>query len=378
MKIGFGRQFGFAVMLASSATLLWAEEPVRPRSAPVTFSGPKSDAVSTNLNDLRTPITPLQEMEGQLKRSFQDPDKSRPAPNFRENRRISQQGQAARQKSFKENLNQRAEAMFLDPGLYDPAKEDEALFQLDKSTGKKSKDSLERALGLPEERTRPGVTNQARARNLFGEKIPERPDELGRDSKFVKPPKNGRYAPAELDQSSGGLPSATTAGSASNPDRNPAARSSDRSSLSGFKSPLTRPQSGAESRLEEFKKLLEGPRATPPPIARGGFATTPAANYGGPAASYSSPATPARPATSPNSSMPEWSAFRSPTKDQPQGDFARSAGLVGKLEKPAGLPEFPAPTASIAPATALPTMVTSPTPAKKISKPTFKLPQRGF
>lgn len=379
MKNSFGHRIGFALLLLiSSGLMVGAEEPARPRSAPIVFSGPKSDSVSTNLNDLRAPGTPLQDMEMQLKRSFEGLDKSRPGPDFRESRRINLQGQAVKRKSLKDSLNQRAEDMFLNPDLYDADKESEAFFQLDKSMDpnkQKPKTSLER-YNDQQDRSRMAVTNRAAGRTLFGEKNPGRSGELEYDSKAVKPFKTGRYTEAEANDSLSLFSRATTNGSLSGVERSASTRNADRFGRA-LKDPVTRPQTGAETRMEEFKRLLEGPRNPSPAADRSGFAATPTANYGATSSGYPGAAssTVSRPVTA-SSPAPEWSGFRSPTKDEPKADFARSAGLVGKLEKPLGLPEFPTPTASMAPAIA--PAAPAPSPIKKFPNATFKLPQRRF
>ena len=53
------------------------EEPARQRGAPIIFSEPKSDTVSTNLNQLDLKASPFKDLESDLKKPFQIFDSGR-------------------------------------------------------------------------------------------------------------------------------------------------------------------------------------------------------------------------------------------------------------------------------------------------------------
>ena len=376
MNIGFGNRIGsVALLLLSSSAMICAEEPARSRGTPITFSGPKSDVVSTNLNDLRKSATPLQDLESQLKLPFPGFDAPRPEPGFRESRRIQQQPQPLNRKTIKDSLNERAEDMFLNPELYDADKEDEAIFQLDKlsldPSRKRPRNSFER-FDEQQQRERATLTNRASPNKLFGEKILGRPDELKDESKAFNPYKP-EYSDVESAGSLSAFPRIATNNSAMTGERSVSLRNSEAFNRA-LDNSLSRQQTAANARMEEFKRILEGPRYTPPTAARS--ATTAAtANY-----LTTSPAPPTTVPAASRSAMtsgssPEWSAFKSTAKTEPKPDFAKSAGLVGSLEKLQGLPEFPAPTKTFEPAKP----VSTPSiPVKKNPAATFKLPQRGF
>jgi len=370
MNIGFGNRIGYvALLLLSGSAMICAEEPPRSRGTPITFSGPKSDVVSTNLNDLRKSATPLQDLESQLKLPFQGLDVARPEPDFRESHRIPPQAQPLNRKTLKESLNQRAEDMFLNPELYDAEKEDEALFQLDKLSldpnRKKPKNSFEQF--DEQQRDRAAMTNRASLNKLYGDKNLGRPDELKDDSRAFKPFKP-EYSDVDSAGSLSAFPRVATNNSAMTGDRSVSLRNPE-----VFNRALddsgSRQQTAASARMEEFKRILEGPRYTPPNTTRSASTAAPA-NY-----LTASPAPAASRSTTTSGPTPEWSAFRSTSKPEAKPDFVKSAGLVGSPEKLQSLPQFPAPTTAFEPAKPA---VTTPAPLKKNPAATFKLPQRRF
>lgn len=372
MNMGFTSRIGFVtLLLLGSAGWIHAEEPARSKGAKVIFSGPAADATSTNLNDLRTSAKPFQDLESGLKQPFQGGNDSRPGPNFKEHRRLQQQARPQTRQNLKDDLNQRAEEMFLNPSLYDAAKEDEAIFQLDKNT---KKNSLER-FNDQQNLERATFTNRTGNTRLFGEQNFGRPEETKGDGKFVKPFKTGRTTDSGLTESMSQFPNAGTNSGVGNPEQTTSFRSPDAFGRN-FKDPIARPQTGAEARMEEFKRILEGPRYKAP-AAGNAFATTPANNYRNTGTSASA-ATSSRTAPT-TSSATEWSAFKPQTKTDPKSDFVKSAGIVGTPDKLQALPEFPATTAAVPPA-----MGTTPPPMapsvsiKKKPVSTFKLPQRRF
>jgi hypothetical protein len=372
MNICSNRLIGLvALLLASGGATSRSEEPVRARGTAINFSAPKSDAVSTNLSELRTPVSPFQNLESNLKSPFEALQKPPPGPDFRENRKLIQHNQALQKKSLKDSLNERAEQMFLNPEQFEGETGDEAFFQMSKDSldpyQKKPKNSLER-YNDRQERDRLMFTNQAARKNLFAEKVPGHPDNLKPDDSLTKPFKIGGYTGGDGNDSLSLFSRTATNNSSLSPERSTSIRNPAMFNRAIEDAGIRR-RPEAEDRMEDFKRLLEGPRYTPPtPTARSSFAT-PAAN----GSTAANPDTTAVRTTVTPATTTEWSAFKSTPKDDPRNDFTASAGLVGKLERPQSLPEFPSATKTLAPTT---TPAPAPTPIKNISHPIFKIPQR--
>lgn len=363
-----------ALLVVVDLVAFCADEPARGRGATINFSAPKSDAGSTNLNELRTPVSPFQSLEATLKSPFETPQKTPSGQSFRDNRKFLQQNQTVNRKPLKDQLNRRAEEMFLNPEQFEGDEGNDAFFQLSKDSldpyQKKPKNSLER-YNDRQERDRMVLTNQSASRNLFGEKNPI-PSDAGRgDSRAVKPLKVGGFADDDRSDSLSAFPRATTNGSSLNPERSGLTRNSD-----GFtrpiEDPIARRSSDAGARMEDFKRLLEGSRYTPPATPVRSSAAASGVNF---SATTSGNSTASR-AAAISSPSTEWSSFKPAAKEDPRDEFATSAGLVGKLEKPHSLPEFPVAAKTLSPVTtaALP----EPTPVKKVPHSTFKVPQRRF
>jgi hypothetical protein len=375
MKICAHKQVvGLAALLVVVAlSALSADEPARSRGAAINFSAPQSDAVSTNLNDLRTPTSPFQNLEATLKSPFQSLEKPAPSQSFRDNRKFHQQNQTLNRKPLKDQLNKRAEAMFLNPELFEGDEGDDAFFQLSKDSldpyQKKPKNSLER-YNVRQERDRMVLTNQAGAKNLLGAKAAAQFDAERPDANPGKPLGIGGYADDLRNVPPSVFPRAATNSSLSS-ERSVMARTPEGYSRP-FEDPMVRRRSDADTRMEDFKRLLGGSRYTPPPTSARSSGSSAAANFGVTTAgnNASSHTTPAP------TSISEWSAFKKVTKEDDRNDFATSAGLVGRLEKPHGLQEFPAATKALAPVTTA--TMPEPTPVKKVVRSTFKVPQRRF
>lgn len=361
------------MLVVVTLSALSADEPARSRGAAINFSAPKSDAVSTNLNDLRTPTSPFQNLEATLKSPFQSLEKPVPSQSFRDNRKFLQQNQTLNRKPLKDQLNKRAEAMFLNPELFEGDEGDDAFFQLSKDSldpyQKKPKNSLERYNAL-QERDRMVLTNQASAKNLLGAKTPAQSEAGLSEANAVKPLGTGGYAEDLRNVSLSVFPRATTNSSLSS-ERSVVARAPEGYSRP-FEDPMVRRRSDADTRMEDFKRLLGGARYTPPPTSARSSGSSAAANLGvttaGNNSSIHAPSAP--------TSSREWSAFKKTTKEEDRDDFATSAGLVGRLEKPHGLQEFPTATKALAPVTTA--TMPEPAPVKKAIQSTFKVPQRRF
>lgn len=351
-----------------------AEEPTPSRGAAVNFSAPKADSISTNLSDLRTPASPFQNLESTLKSPFDSMNSPGKQPTFRESRRIMEQHQSLNKKSVKDSLNERAEQMFLDPDSAKGDQGEEAFFQLSKDSldpyKKKPKNSLERYSDR-QERDRLIQTNQANTKNLFNDKNAGLIGSTKFDGQKIRPLR-ADYADGDRSRSLNPYPRVNlSSNDTAMATRDLGSRSSELFPNS-IESPIVHRRSDADTRMEDFKRLLEGSRYVSP--APGAQSPNPssAANYGTTAYGNDSSL---RARSVPASTTSGWSAGQPTSKVNVRDDFATSAGLVGKLEKLQSVPEFPAATKTLAPIT---TPAYTPVPVKKPTISTFKIPQRGI
>lgn len=353
----FNFRLGFvALLILGSGLLLRAETPPRSRGTPIIFSAPKSDAISSNLNELRTPASPFLEMESNLKKPFDLFDSGKPSgSHYPALRTLSPPPQPdVKRKSYKDTLNERAEEMFLEPKLHQGETDDD-LYKFDDGAldpyGRKSKSSLDRYY----ERVDRAMTNR-----------PARPD-LGNPGLDSRDPLNRNNlnpfaAPADPDitrrSTDNKLRPFATPNNALNPspenifgersdqaDRNLANRPS--SSFSNSREPK-------ETRLENFKRLLEGPgqSRSGSPIQSGNYAITPARSTAAPASTGSG-----------------HNGYKPANSTTPANSFSKSAGLVGTPASPLGIPDYAASSVN----SAVPPQSTKPAPPS-----TFNIPKRRF
>jgi hypothetical protein len=323
------------------------EEPARRTAAPIIFSSPQSDTVSSNLNQMSVKSSPLLNLESDLKKPFQVFE-SAPAARFRPPAKLSAPpAPVVNSKKLKELLDKRAEELYLSP---DAAPDDDLLkdsstadpfSRTPKTAVERYYDRLDRAGTL---------TNQARSGDLFGEKPV-------RDSSALSPDRP--FNPLDEEKFSA--------------VRNLRFQSNAFSDRGGLYSQELKPRTfgdvfgvgpsdtserftrSKESRLDNFKRLLDGSSApsrndfnTPPP-------TTPSVTYK-PGPAYAPAA------------APVWSSTPTPVQGS---SFSSSAGVVGAPARPQGLPDFAVSASSLATTP----QVSAP---KSLPPPTFKVPKRQF
>lgn len=351
-------RLGFiALFILSSGSLLCAETPPRSRGTTIIFSAPKADTVSSNLNELRTPSSPFLEMENNLKKPFDLFDSSKPKGSHYPALRTPPPQPEVKRKSYKDVLNERAEEMFLEPTLHQGETDDD-LYKLDDGSldpyGRKSKSSLDRYY----DRVDRALTNRPSGSALGSSTGLDSKDPLNRnnlnpfassaDPDIPRRSTDNRLRPF-------GSPNNAMTASPENAfgDRS-LLNQSDRSSANRSSSSFSNSREPKETRLENFKRLLEGPSQSRAgsPVRSGSYATTPAR----------SSATPAAAGTS-------YNGYKPASSTAPANSFSKSAGLVGAPASPQGLPDYTAP--SLNSGTPLPT--TRPTPPS-----TFQIPKRRF
>lgn len=353
-----GLRFGLVTLLTiGGVALVSAQSADRPRGNAIILSGPKSDIVSSNLNELRAPASPFREMESSLKKPFELFEPSKPGQgSYPALRTMSPPAPEMKRKSQKELLNQRAEEMFLESGLH-PGETDDDLFKSGDSQdsadplARKPKTTLDRYY----DRMDRAMTNRASGTDTLGS---------NRDSQNLLNPNNSNpFADrATLDSQRNPAGNRLRPLSTANDfkrdsvfgDRNFGSQS-DSSLLNKSDSYYPSYREQKVDRLDAFKQLLEGPGAPPrsgSPLPGGNYGSSPARSGG------------VAPALSGFNSKPANNGL-------PVNSFAKSAGLVGAPGTPQGLPDYTASTKSLHPDPT--TQSTKPPTA-----PTFNIPKRRF
>ncbi len=354
MKLRFRNYAGLAaIFLAGGLALAHTEEPARQRGTPIIFSEPKSDTVSSNLNQLDSKTSPFKGLESDLKKPFEIFDSRRSIGNFRPpSSLIAPSAAPASNRRIKELIDKRAEMMLLGADSGDPDWVGDDPFKTLEDTldasGRKPKTPLDRYYNRLD-RERAAFTNEVRNTDLFGNnKDADGKDQLG-----------GSF----LDKFSGGDRKASGS-SVSRLSTNATANSSFFADprkpksfddlLGGHPNNLAERNFGIkETRLDEFKRLLDRP------------AYAPSTNLYSP----SLPLVGAVVRPAPVSSWPAWSS--SSVTANPRESFTGRVGLVGAPPELQNLPSFAVTTPSLNP---MPAPVTQPKPPTS----TFSLPKRQF
>jgi hypothetical protein len=366
---------GLVVALSSIA----AEEAPRSQGTKIIFSAPKSDTVSSNLSELRDPALPFRKLESGLKKPFEvfDPvgrGDVRPA------RAPVPPPQAIPKRTIKEQMNDRAEEMFLNPELFENSKDDKELFGLTEEDVDPYKTKPRNALDRYQdrmERDRPGLTNNSsRTTDLFS----EQKDALDRNDsvRFGLKPLN----PVEETTPPGNQPPRRDAfANTTDQEWNTAGRTVPRAFDSGLSenpdSFQNRPRSNpVETRREGFQRLLQDPAYARSGASANASAANSSAGAYNPYLNPYQTTTPPRPSAAPT---PSWNTR--PVAVSGAGgasdSFSKTVGLVGEPVQPKPMPEFTvsatfkdlnsAPAPQPAPAVATPKR-----PAK------FQIPQRTY
>ncbi|HEX5222653.1 MAG TPA: hypothetical protein VFZ59_24065 [Verrucomicrobiae bacterium] len=285
MRVGAAYQVGLTLALlgAGQWTLPAADEAPKPRQAPIVFSTPKSDTVSSNLNQIGTKSSSLRSLESGLTKPFEIFDSSRPVQPPARFAPVTPSTPAVNNRKLKDVLDRRAEESYLLAEDDEPETSRETSREgtrpdresLDPVTGRR-KTSLDRYYDRID-RMRAGVTNQtSRSNGLFGDQ--DDPDEKD-DSKSRR---SGSFLDRELSVNARALGRMSNSASASeggwfSSDRLKPRNSGDLYELGRVEQPAPRTTVRAkDTRLEEFKRLLDGPGygsrnmdATAPPSSTG-------------------------------------------------------------------------------------------------------------
>lgn len=365
--------------LGASGLMSVADEPARDKGAPIIFSEPgaaKSSLMSSNLSELRKPQAPLRQLETDLNRPlglFQFNDANNIARPFRP----ATPPPAAKKKSAKEDLNEKVENAYLFQGLNGAnTLNDDDLFGLSDKDSDSNKSSPRKTLERYYDRldqARGAVTNQT------GESLSRSGDSLGLEKVevVVKPENtkaNNEVRP-EANVSLGRnayLPSVlpnSESISASRMNENIGMYRNAKTSLGDSLSGSSPQLSAREARMEDFRRLLEGPRAlSATPDANVNSANS-SPNFNAPNPTMYSGDTTVRGS---GLSSPSLGSSPKMAPASPQQEFVKSANLMGDPLKPQGLSELKAlPGLQDAPRTLTP-------PIQQAPVSTFKIPKRRF
>ncbi|HNQ72236.1 MAG TPA: hypothetical protein PKN95_01365 [Verrucomicrobiota bacterium] len=352
-----------------------ADEPARDKGAPIIFSdssAPTARLMSSNLNELRKPQAPLRHFESDLNRPLDlfrfDGRNNVIAPH-----RPVTPPRPVERKSTKQQLNEAVEDAYLMQGLGGAKNlRDDELFGLDDKDADPYKPAPRRTLERYYDRldqARAAVTNQPSEAALSF-----------RDEPALEQSASGRKlgsrqlneSPAPVDAPRG--PNAYLPAIRSSAEGISARRLGENSSFnngvqSSWGDTFSRPPSRLserEARMENFKRLLEGPRSLAiPSRANPNPAYHQSGSYSSGAISSSAPTV-----SNPGPSSRSPGSGSNLTPAGPQQEFVKSGNLMGDPLKPQGLPELKA-----LPGLQDPQPVISP-PLQHAPVPTFKIPRR--
>ena len=175
------RQIGAAVMLIAAMTSgLLAQDRSRDRGAPIIFSSPKKDAISTNLHEVNQKESPFKNLESEIRKPFEMFDTGAPKPKFNHVRQTQAPAAPVNDSSLKAILEKSAEEQFLNGGnkgqedLNDPFKSPDRT--MDPLNNNKPKTALDRYYDRLE-KEQMGRTNNNSSTDLFGRKKDRTSDE---------------------------------------------------------------------------------------------------------------------------------------------------------------------------------------------------------
>lgn len=343
--------------LVAGSSGLRADEAPKGPPTPIIFSAPRSDTVSSNLNQIGTRSSALKNLESGLKQPFEMFDNSRSSGELQPPSRFTPATPSSpvlNNKKFKDALDKRAEESYLMSDDGDSALSGDDLSKSDPdafdSSGKRPKTSLDRYYDRID-RLKAGQTNQtSRGLDMFGDK------DSPSDKDDPKPKKSGGLFDRELSAN------ARVLGQMTNNISEGGRLFSDKLKPRGYGDifelgPVDSAQTTArtkDTRLDNFKRLLDGPgygprsefNAAPPPSSSG---------YQPPKSIVGAP-----------------SSSLSPSPQPVVGGYANPPGFSGAVGTPAGLPDYAASSPSL---TTTPPL---PQPAPKQPMPTFSIPRRRF
>lgn len=307
-----------------------AQDRSRDRGTPIIFSSPKTDTISTNLHEVSEKKSPFKNLESEIRKPFEIFDSGPTQPRFKPSPQINNAPQPVNRAGLKAILEKSAEEQFLNGNqsdqedLNDPFKSPDTT--MDPLRKNRSKTPLDRYYDRLEKEQ--GVrTNKSDTFDLFGNK-----KERTSDEKHALE-SNRHNAGREQDIYS------KTSGQASNnaATDNIFSRTGKMPEEGKFGATgggaVDRAMIRRETRMENFKKLLDGPAYSQSQPQNNNYHPK-AANYGSGESSSQRPGyiTPA----------PTWSSSKpvTTTPINPGSSFTKSSGIVGSAGRPVGLQDY--------------------------------------
>ena len=323
-------RIGVAVILivAMSSGLL-AQDRSRDRGAPIIFSSPKKDTISTNLYEVNQKESPFKNLESEIRKPFEAFDTGTSKPKFNLPRQLNNPPPPANKSGLKAILEKSAEEQFLNgesKGLEDQNDPFKSPDRTMDPLNNRTKTSLDRYYDRLEKEQK-GRTNNSSSTDLFGRKKDRTSDEksaleANKDER-LKGDEQDIYSRANKQMSN----SVSTENKLSRTGNNP---NGNRMMEANPYDPFDRAIKQRETRMDNFKKLLDGSAGAQPqnnniqrPSSYGNTATAPTRpGYLTPTPTWSQPKPAGASALMPGSS------------------FTKSSGMVGAAGKPAGLQDY--------------------------------------
>ena len=366
MSVRVHQHLGLAfALIATCLPGLAADESSPKRSTPVIFSAPRSDTVSSNLNRIGPRSSPLTDLESGLKKPFEIFDSKSSQGEFRSPMNYTPQLPPApvlNNKKLKDLLDKRAEDRYLLQEDGKTALDQDNPFNSGEDPfntfGKRPKTSLDRYYDRVEQ-SRSALTNQTRTTpslDLFGEKL-EKDEKDENKSRLAGGLFGDELSPTAraFGQMSNSL---STTGGWLNPSKSKAGSFGDLFGLGPVEPTQTADKKQREKRLDEFKRLLDGPGYG----ARNDFNVNPPSSANTPY-QYQ----PAKPTVGVPSPI-----FSSASPSAPGASLAGTPSFTGVPGTPNGVRDFAVGSPSLTPTPALPPVSTAP------AVPAFNVPRRRF
>lgn len=316
-----------ATALVAAMTVAHAQDRSRDRSTPIIFSSPKSDTISTNLHEVNTKKSPFKNLESEIRKPFEIFDSGPTQPKFKPTQRINNTPQPVNRSSLKAILEKSAEEQFLNgkqgeqEDLNDPFKSPDST--MDPLGKNKPKSPLDRYYDRLE-KEQGARTNKSDTLDLFGNKKERTAEEKHalESNRYNTGREQDTYSKT-FGQSSN---NAATDNIFSRTGKMPEGGKFGAPSGSG----VDRAMIQRETRMENFKKLLDGPTYSQP---QNNNYLPKTSSYGSTEKSSQRPGyiTPA----------PSFSSKPAATTPLvPGSSFSKSSGVVGAAGRPVGLQDF--------------------------------------
>lgn len=314
-------------LVVAATTVAHAQDRSRDRGTPIIFSSPKTDTISTNLHEVNVKRSPFKNLESEIRKPFEIFDSGPTQPRFKPAQQINNAPQPVNRSNLKAILEKSAEEQFLngnqsghdDPN--DPFKSPDSSMD---PLRKKPKNALERYYDRLE-KEQGARTNKSGTLDLFGNKKERTTEE--KNALESNRQNTGReqdiYSKSFGQASNNAATDNNFSRTGKKPDGGRLGASSGDAVDRAF---LQR-----ETRMENFKKLLDGPTYSQPqnnnylPKASSYGSTEPTSQRPG----YLTPA-------------PSWSSSKpiSPAPIIPGSSFSKSSGIVGTAGRPVGLQDY--------------------------------------